>query len=245
MLFNLNIIVVFVKVFKSMDLVQSYPALFQVLWHSINPCFDIRFDQIILEYSQLPVKLLQLSISIWICLTSDTGPQPIETRSQQSSGASGRLIFLRKKDYVNNDDDDDVQGEGLDVHLLLRVVVPLVSRLHRVVTHGEASGKSLLHLSWSSLGQGRTQIWKRPIIIGLGVTEYVEIASMMFCECCNYFTRWYPARQGELNIEANTNAALRSSVRHFHFLSVLSVCYHICLFVCQPVCFAAVPSEAR
>ena len=31
------------KVFKSMDLVQSYPALFQVLWHSINPCFDIRF----------------------------------------------------------------------------------------------------------------------------------------------------------------------------------------------------------
>ena len=64
MLLNLNIIAVFVKVFKSMDLVQSYPALFQVLWHSINPCFDIRFDQIILEYLQLPVKLLQLSISI-------------------------------------------------------------------------------------------------------------------------------------------------------------------------------------
>ena len=97
MLLNLNIIAVFMKVFKSMDLVQSYPALFQVLWHSINPCFDIRFDQIILEYSQLPVKLLQLSTSIWICLTSDTGPQPIETRSQQSSGASGRLIF-----FINN-----------------------------------------------------------------------------------------------------------------------------------------------
>ena len=100
--------------------------------------------------------------------------------------------------------------------------------------------------SWSSLGQGRTQIWKRPIFIGLGVTEYVEIASMMFCECCNYFTRWYPARQGELNIEANTNAALRSSVRHFHFLSVLSVCYHTCLFVCQPVCYAAArPGKAK
>ena len=64
MLLTLNIIAVFVKVFKSMDLVQSYPALFQVLWHSINPCFDIRFDQIELQYLQLPVKHLQLSISI-------------------------------------------------------------------------------------------------------------------------------------------------------------------------------------
>ena len=52
MLLTLNIIAVFVKVFKSMDLVQSYPALFQVLWHSINPCFDIRFDQIELKYLQ-------------------------------------------------------------------------------------------------------------------------------------------------------------------------------------------------
>ena len=32
------------KVFKSMDLVQSYPSLFQVLWYSINPCFDIRWN---------------------------------------------------------------------------------------------------------------------------------------------------------------------------------------------------------
>ena len=52
MLLTLNIIAIFVKVFKSMDLVQSYPALFQVLWHSINPCFDIRFDQIELKYLQ-------------------------------------------------------------------------------------------------------------------------------------------------------------------------------------------------
>ena len=33
-----------IKVFKSMDLVQSYPSLFQVLWYSINPCFDIRWN---------------------------------------------------------------------------------------------------------------------------------------------------------------------------------------------------------
>ena len=32
----------FQKVFKSMDMQSSYPALFQVLWHSVNPCFDIR-----------------------------------------------------------------------------------------------------------------------------------------------------------------------------------------------------------
>ena len=53
--------------------------------------------------------------------------------------------------------------------------------------------------------------------------------------------------QGKVsNIEANTNAALRSSVRHFHFLSVLSVCYHTCLFVCQPVCYAAArPGKAK
>ena len=52
MLLTLNIIAVFVKVFKSMDLVQSYPALFQVLWHSINPCFDIRFDQMPRNYRE-------------------------------------------------------------------------------------------------------------------------------------------------------------------------------------------------
>ena len=27
-----------------MDLVKSYPSIFQVLWHSINPCFDIRYN---------------------------------------------------------------------------------------------------------------------------------------------------------------------------------------------------------
>ena len=24
-----------------MDMQNSYPALFQILWHSVNPCFDI------------------------------------------------------------------------------------------------------------------------------------------------------------------------------------------------------------
>ena len=32
----------FQKVFRSMDMQESYPALFQVLWHTVNPCFDIQ-----------------------------------------------------------------------------------------------------------------------------------------------------------------------------------------------------------
>ena len=32
----------FQEVFQSMDMKNSYPALFQVLWHSVNPCFDIQ-----------------------------------------------------------------------------------------------------------------------------------------------------------------------------------------------------------
>ena len=31
----------FQRVFQSMDMQNSYPALFQILWHSVNPCFDI------------------------------------------------------------------------------------------------------------------------------------------------------------------------------------------------------------
>ena len=27
---------------QSMDMRNSYPALFQILWHSVNPCFDIQ-----------------------------------------------------------------------------------------------------------------------------------------------------------------------------------------------------------
>ena len=36
---------------------------------------------------------------------------------------------------------DDPQVPGLLVHLLLRIVVPLLTRLHRVVAHGEAAGQ--------------------------------------------------------------------------------------------------------
>ena len=30
------------KVFKDLDMEKSYDGLFQVLWHSSNPCFDIK-----------------------------------------------------------------------------------------------------------------------------------------------------------------------------------------------------------
>ena len=37
-----NITLKFQQVFTSMDMKGSFPALFQVLWHSVNPCFDIK-----------------------------------------------------------------------------------------------------------------------------------------------------------------------------------------------------------
>ena len=87
---------------------------------------------------------------------------------------------------------DDPQVPGLLVHLLLRVVVPLVTSLHRVVTHGEAADQILLfQVSRTSLDQGGgTQIWKRNLLLkiiliqirlfGGLVTEHLEIASWMF-----------------------------------------------------------------
>ena len=87
---------------------------------------------------------------------------------------------------------DDPQVPGLLVHLLLRVVVPLVTSLHRVVTHGEAADQILLfQVSRTSLDQGGgTQIWKRNLLqkmiliqirlFGGLVTEHLEIASWMF-----------------------------------------------------------------
>ena len=39
---------------------------------------------------------------------------------------------------------DDSQVPGLLVHLLLRVVVPLLTSLHRVVAHGEADDQITL-----------------------------------------------------------------------------------------------------
>ena len=113
MLFNLNIIVVFVKVFKSMDLVQSYPALFQVLWHSINPCFDIRWTGVFTVSSEtftvLNIYLNLLDFRHWTSTYRD--------QKSTIKRCKWKVDFFEEKIYDNNNAaDDDGNIQGMDIN---------------------------------------------------------------------------------------------------------------------------------
>jgi hypothetical protein len=80
------------SVFKSMNLTYSFPSIFQMLWHSINPCFDIKswtsgitdighllrrkllkiFNDDVFKVKFLSISIINTTLIFWFYYSLDT-----------------------------------------------------------------------------------------------------------------------------------------------------------------------------